>query len=117
VLLFYRSSHRYEATRDDQAVLRMRIASEAAPPASPQTLAGTFRTVENASLSSMNFVSPNVRPLGAGDHKLPPACLAIQSAVPQELPESVYSLREDKPGQSVWKLKFAENGTCSAGLT
>jgi putative transposase len=25
VLLFYRSSHRYEATRDDQAVLRMRI--------------------------------------------------------------------------------------------
>jgi len=25
VLLFYRSSHRYEAIRDDQAVLRMRI--------------------------------------------------------------------------------------------
>jgi putative transposase len=25
VLLFFRSSHRYEATRDDQAALRMRI--------------------------------------------------------------------------------------------
>ena len=33
----------------------------AAPPASPPTLAGTSRTVENASLSSMNFVSPSVR--------------------------------------------------------
>ena len=38
------------------------IAAEAAaPPASPPTLAGTSRTVENASLSSMNFVSPSVR--------------------------------------------------------
>lgn len=25
MLLFYRSSHRYEATRDDQAAIRMRI--------------------------------------------------------------------------------------------
>ena len=37
-------------------------AGAAAPPASPPpTLAGTSKTVENASLSSMNFVSPSVR--------------------------------------------------------
>jgi hypothetical protein len=30
-------------------------------PASPPTLAGTFKTVENAALSSMNFVSESVR--------------------------------------------------------
>jgi putative transposase len=37
------------------------FAAEAAPPASPPTLAGTSRTVENAFLSSINFVSPSAR--------------------------------------------------------
>jgi putative transposase len=36
-------------------------ASQAEPPASPPTLAGTSKTGEKTSLSSMNFVSPSVR--------------------------------------------------------
>jgi putative transposase len=36
-------------------------ANQAAPPASPPTLAGTLKTEENASSGSTNFVSENVR--------------------------------------------------------